>query len=164
MTSYHTLLSLLISLSPTFAKLPCDSLVPEYCALPYPNSYFTMDVPLSESPTGVRVNFSQEFFPRNTLDVPMDPKKWNRFGKEGRIGGWVGGGGRGVWKGRGGGAWREGGRGRGRRREGGRGEGKEGERVGEGKEGGWGRGWRGEEGKEGGGRREGKEGRGEEGI
>lgn len=61
------------------AKAPCDSLVPEYCALPYPNSYFT--VPSLETATGVRLNFSVDVFPPNTLDVPLNPHKWNTFGK-----------------------------------------------------------------------------------
>ena len=56
----------------------CDSLVPEYCALPYPNSYFT--VATQDTPTGVRLNLSEGTFPTNTLGEPMKPYKWNRFG------------------------------------------------------------------------------------
>lgn len=73
------LLALSISPAPTLATPPCDSLVPEYCGLPYPNSYFT--VPSQDTPTGVRLNLSAAFFPNNTLRVPMDPVKWNTFGK-----------------------------------------------------------------------------------
>ena len=68
-----------ISPAPALEVPPCDSLVPEYCSLPYPNSYFT--VPSQDTPTGVRLNLSADFFPNNTLKVRMDPAKWNSFGK-----------------------------------------------------------------------------------
>ena len=60
------------------AQQACDSLVPEYCSLPYPNNYFT--APASDTATGLRLNLSAETFPRNTLQVPLDPGKWNDFG------------------------------------------------------------------------------------
>ena len=73
------LLHLLAGLSgESLGVSPCDSLVPEYCGLPYPNSYFTMAA--QDTPTGVRLNLSAEIFPPNTLGVPLDPKKWNQFG------------------------------------------------------------------------------------
>ena len=60
------------------AKSPCDSLVPEYCGLPYPNFYFTELT--SETVTGVRLNMSTRVFPENSLGISVDPKKWNTFG------------------------------------------------------------------------------------
>lgn len=60
------------------SKSACDPLVPEYCGLPFPNSYFT--VATKETSTSVRLNLSDEVFPSNLLGVPMDPDKWNLFG------------------------------------------------------------------------------------
>ncbi len=59
-------------------RSPCDSLVPEYCGLPYPNSYFT--VKSSETATGVRLNLSTQAFPKNSLGISVDPAMWNTFG------------------------------------------------------------------------------------
>ena len=57
---------------------PCDPLVPEYCALPFPNSYFTaVD---KTTLTGVRVNFSVDTFPLDIIGRPVDPKEWNAMG------------------------------------------------------------------------------------
>ena len=57
----------------------CDPLVPDYCGLPLPNSFFTRQ-DLS-SVTGVRVNFSSKAFPEGLLGEKINPRDWNTFGK-----------------------------------------------------------------------------------
>lgn len=44
------------------------------CMLPFPNDYYTVDDPAS--PTGKRVNFSNEGMPKNTSNTPIDPTKF----------------------------------------------------------------------------------------
>lgn len=56
----------------------CDPLVPDYCGLPLPNSFFTRPDP--SSITGVRVNFSSKAFPEGLLGEKINPKDWNTFG------------------------------------------------------------------------------------
>lgn len=58
---------------------PCDPLVPEYCPLPFPNSFFT--APSAQSLTGLRVNFSAETFPRDILRRGVNPGEWNTLGQ-----------------------------------------------------------------------------------
>ena len=79
-------LILLTSLCPEgiLGTSPCDSLVPEYCGLPYPNSYFTMTT--QSTSTGIKLNLSEQVFPKNTLGVPLPPNKWNQFGEDGTCG------------------------------------------------------------------------------
>lgn len=61
-----------------YSRDPCDPLVPEYCALPFPNSYFTtVD---KSTLTGIRVNFSVDTFPLDIIGRPVDPKEWNEMG------------------------------------------------------------------------------------
>lgn len=75
---FSSVLLLLSAFQRSVCNGPCDPLVPEYCSLPYPNSYFTM---LSqETATGVKLNLSSIAFPRNTLGISVDPEKWNNFG------------------------------------------------------------------------------------
>ena len=59
-------------------KGACDSLIPEYCLLPFPNSFFV--APSSRSPTGVQVNFSSVAFPLDSLGRGVDPAAWNTMG------------------------------------------------------------------------------------
>ena len=56
----------------------CDPIVPEYCGLPLPNSFFVRRD--STSVTGVRVNFSSKAFPEGLLGEKINPKDWNTFG------------------------------------------------------------------------------------
>ena len=56
----------------------CDPIVPEYCGLPLPNSFFVR--PDSTSVTGVRVNFSSKALPEGLLGEKINPKDWNTFG------------------------------------------------------------------------------------
>lgn len=72
---------LVVVLSPlaTSYRQPCDPLVPEYCALPFPNSYFTDPDPTSA--TGLRVNFTTHTFPADAVGRFVDPVHWNTFGK-----------------------------------------------------------------------------------
>ena len=60
---------------------PCDPLVPEYCALPFPNSYYT--APDRSTSTGLRVNFSTNSFPPDIIGRLVDPIEWNTFGEMG---------------------------------------------------------------------------------
>ena len=57
----------------------CDPLVPDYCGLPLPNSFFTRQDPTSV--TGVRVNFSTKALPEGLLGEKINPRDWNTFGK-----------------------------------------------------------------------------------
>lgn len=70
------LLALLVGWS--WSRGPCDPLVPEYCQLPSPNSFFTR--PDVETPTGVRVNFSADTFPKDAFGRGIDPAEWNSMG------------------------------------------------------------------------------------
>ncbi|CAI8056253.1 hypothetical protein GBAR_LOCUS30655, partial [Geodia barretti] len=54
---------------------PCDPLTPEYCQLPWPNSFFTR--PDAAAATGLRVNMSQETWPRDSTGRGVDPVEWN---------------------------------------------------------------------------------------
>lgn len=58
---------------------PCDPLTPEYCQLPWPNSFFTR--PDADSATGVRVNLSLETWPKDIAGRSIDPAEWNRMGE-----------------------------------------------------------------------------------
>lgn len=60
-------------------RAPCDPLVPEYCALPFPNSYYTAPDP--STVTGLRVNFSTLTFPVDIVGRLVDPTEWNTLGK-----------------------------------------------------------------------------------
>ena len=58
---------------------PCDPLIPQYCILPFPNSFFT--APSSQTPTGVQVNFSAQTFPSNVFGRKVNPIEWNTLGE-----------------------------------------------------------------------------------
>ncbi|KAL5466810.1 hypothetical protein EMCRGX_G030960 [Ephydatia muelleri] len=55
---------------------PCDPLVPEYCILPFPSSFYTIP---AETTTGLQVNFSIDTFPTDVLGRRTDPAEWNTF-------------------------------------------------------------------------------------
>ncbi len=57
---------------------PCDSLTPEYCALPFPNSYYTAPDP--STGTGLKVNFSAAAFPTDIIGRGVNPGEWNTMG------------------------------------------------------------------------------------
>ena len=63
---------------------PCDPLTPEYCQLPWPNSFFTR--PDAAAATGLRVNMSQETWPRDSTGRGVDPVEWNTMGELGDAG------------------------------------------------------------------------------
>ena len=71
-------ISLLLLVGEGSCKGPCDPLVPEYCLLPFPNSFFVD--PSSRSPTGVQVNFSSDAFPLDTFGRGVNPAEWNTLG------------------------------------------------------------------------------------
>lgn len=54
----------------------CDPTDTAACLLPFPNDFFTVADPTTD--TGRRVNFSPLAMPRNTAGKPMDPTEWNR--------------------------------------------------------------------------------------
>lgn len=58
---------------------PCDPLVPEYCALPFPNSFFTR--PKKDGNTGVQVNFTEATPPVDVIGRRTDPAQWNTMGE-----------------------------------------------------------------------------------
>lgn len=72
------ILPLLATVRRSAARGPCDPLVPEYCQLPFPNSFFT--APSSHTPTGVQVNFSTHTFPVDVFGRLADPGEWNTLG------------------------------------------------------------------------------------
>ena len=76
--SYRVVLLLLLA-SWGSCRGPCDPLVPQYCGLPFPNSFFT--VLNSQTPTGVEVNFSPETFPKDIFGHGIDPAEWNTLGE-----------------------------------------------------------------------------------
>lgn len=54
----------------------CDPIDPAACLLPFPNDFFTVADPTTD--TGRRVNFSPLAMPRNIANKPIDPTEWNR--------------------------------------------------------------------------------------
>src|SRR5262245_36697344 len=54
---------------------PCDFLIDERCALPFPSSFFLADDPAT--PTGKRVHYGPQALPSNTGGVHIDPTDWN---------------------------------------------------------------------------------------
>ena len=77
----HRVVLLLLLASWGSCRGQCDPLVPQYCGLPIPNSFFT--VPNSQTPTGVHVNFSPETFPimsittfNLVLDISLVTTAW----------------------------------------------------------------------------------------
>jgi hypothetical protein len=54
----------------------CDPTDHAACLLPFPNDFFTVADPTTD--TGRRVNFSPLAMPRNAAGKPVDPTEWNR--------------------------------------------------------------------------------------
>jgi hypothetical protein len=54
----------------------CDPFDPSVCLQPWPNDYFTVDDPTTD--TGKRVALDIDSMPRNAADKPIDPTEWNR--------------------------------------------------------------------------------------
>ena len=54
----------------------CDPIDPAHCLLPFPNDFFTVADPASD--TGRRVNLSSLALPTNVAGKPWDPTEWNR--------------------------------------------------------------------------------------
>ena len=64
---------------PSHTRGPCDPLTPEYCQLPLPNSFFTrVDV---DSPTGLRLNYSAQTWPKDSFGRGIDLEEWNSLGE-----------------------------------------------------------------------------------
>ncbi|MGH2710669.1 MAG: hypothetical protein ACRDH9_05635 [Actinomycetota bacterium] len=68
---------------PVSTNAGCDPLDPSMCLFPFPNDYFTVADPATD--TGRRVNFSPLAMPRGGTEVteggegkPVDPTEWNR--------------------------------------------------------------------------------------
>ena len=60
-------------------KAPCDPLVPGYCLLPFPSSYYLQ--PNASTKTGYAVHFPVESFPRDSFGRQVKPEHWNTFGE-----------------------------------------------------------------------------------
>jgi hypothetical protein len=54
----------------------CDPFDPSLCMQPFPNDYFTVDDPSTD--TGRRLNFQADAMPQNADGVPIDPTDFNR--------------------------------------------------------------------------------------
>jgi hypothetical protein len=54
----------------------CDPLDPAVCLQPWPNDYFTVADPTTD--TGKRLNLDLASMPRNIDNKPIDPTEWNR--------------------------------------------------------------------------------------
>lgn len=57
---------------------PCDPLVPQYCSLPLPNSFFTVDT--SSTKTGHTVLFQLNSLPYDSFGRNIIPNEWNTLG------------------------------------------------------------------------------------
>ena len=69
---------IVLALCHAASRGPCDPLVPQYCLLPFPNSFYT--VTATDTDTGLRVNFSHQSFPKDILGRLFQPEEWNGFG------------------------------------------------------------------------------------
>jgi hypothetical protein len=54
----------------------CDPFDPSVCLQPWPNDYFTVDDPTTD--TGKRLALDIASMPRNVANKPIDPTEWNR--------------------------------------------------------------------------------------
>lgn len=79
MTAAIRVISLCISFGCVLSLGPCDPLVPEYCALPFPNSFFTR--PKKDSNTGVQVNLTEASPPVDVIGRRTNPAQWNTMGE-----------------------------------------------------------------------------------
>src|SRR5687767_10548114 len=57
-------------------RLPCDTLDPAHCLLPFPNDRFTRAD--STTDTGRRIDLLPVEMPRSIAGKPIDPTEWNR--------------------------------------------------------------------------------------
>lgn len=80
-TGLHLLLVplLLTCVHLSVSKAPCDPLIPGYCLLPFPSSYYLE--PNTSTKTGYRVHFPIESFPRDSFGRQVNPEHWNTFGE-----------------------------------------------------------------------------------
>jgi hypothetical protein len=72
-------LVLLVALPATASAEPagrCDPFDPSVCLQPWPNDYFTVDDPTTD--TGKRVSLDLTSMPRNVAGKPIDPTDFNR--------------------------------------------------------------------------------------
>jgi len=76
-SSIVILVGVLLGVCDAFGE--CDPLVPEYCGLPLPNSFYMRHD--ASSPTGLRTNFSTKAFPESLFGDKINPRDWNTFGK-----------------------------------------------------------------------------------
>ena len=72
-------ISLCISFVVVHSLGPCDPLVPEYCAVPFPNSFFTRL--RKDSNTGVQVNLTEATPPVDVIGRRTEPAQWNTMGE-----------------------------------------------------------------------------------
>ncbi len=74
------LIALTIGAGPARAAAPvqigCDPIDPAVCLQPFPNDYFTVADPSTD--TGRRVNFDITAMPQNIAGNPIRPDEWNR--------------------------------------------------------------------------------------
>src|SRR4051812_24858403 len=54
----------------------CDPIAARKCLMPFPNDFFTVADPTSD--TGLRVHFDERSMPSNSSGVPINPTEWNR--------------------------------------------------------------------------------------
>ncbi|TML87551.1 MAG: hypothetical protein E6G06_17640 [Actinobacteria bacterium] len=54
---------------------PCDPIDPTACLLPFPNDFFTVPDPSTD--TGLRVHLAPTAMPRNAQGTPIDVSEWN---------------------------------------------------------------------------------------
>jgi hypothetical protein len=54
----------------------CDPIATRKCLMPFPNDFFTVADPTSD--TGLRVHFDERSMPSNSSGVPINPTEWNR--------------------------------------------------------------------------------------
>jgi hypothetical protein len=66
----------LLSLAPATSQAACDPLDPAVCLQPWPNDFFTVDDPTTD--TGKRLNLQLLDMPRNVANNPIRPDEWNR--------------------------------------------------------------------------------------
>lgn len=78
-TKIILLYSLLLSLTGAQERGPCDPLVPQYCMLPFPNSYYTRQWPVGANGThtGLKVDIPTIGTPVDTLGRYIHTDHWN---------------------------------------------------------------------------------------
>jgi hypothetical protein len=66
----------LLAIAPAVSQAACDPLDPAVCLQPWPNDYFTVDDPSTD--TGKRLDLQLVDMPRNVSGNPIRPDEWNR--------------------------------------------------------------------------------------